>query len=144
VPRIVIPRWPAGTVALLATTGADGAPGSIPISTALRASDTRVLLALGRRRATLQALRDEPRCALALLAAGNVAVTLHGRASVVADAPAGAEGITAVAIDVDRVQDHATPRFVIADGVQWSWVDEEARPRDVAVRAVLQRLAGLR
>jgi flavin reductase (DIM6/NTAB) family NADH-FMN oxidoreductase RutF len=138
---IVIPQWPAGTVALLATTGPDGAPRPIPVSTALRASDTRVLLALGRRRTALQAVRDRPACALALLAAGNVAVTLHGRGSVVAEGPAGAEGIAVVALDVHDVQDHTTDRFVIADGVQWSWIDEDARARDAAVRAVLQSFA---
>ncbi len=137
----VLPVWPHGTVALLSVTGADGTPGSIPISTAVRASDRRVLFAIGRRRATLTALREDPRCALALLAAGNVAVTLHGTASVLADGPQDAPGITAVAIDVARVQDHATARFVIADGVQWSWVDEQARARDADVRATLLRLA---
>lgn len=138
---IVIPDWPAGTVAVLATSGPDGAPRPLPVSTAVRASDNVVLLALGRRRASLQALRDRPGCALALLAAGNVAVTLHGRARVLADGPEGAEGITAVALDVHEVQDHTTDRFVIADGVQWSWIDEDARTRDQQVRAVLRGLS---
>ena len=44
---IVLPQWPAGTVAVLATSGPDGAPGLLPVSTALRAGDARVLLALG-------------------------------------------------------------------------------------------------
>lgn len=136
-----LPQWPAGTVALLSVVGSGGAPGCIPVSTALRASDTRVLLALGRRRSTLAALRADGRCALALLGAANVAVTLHGRAHVIADAPPGAENIAAVAVDVDRLQDHTSERFVIADGVQWSWQDEAAQGRDQAVRRVLQQLA---
>jgi hypothetical protein len=138
----VLPQWPAGTVAFLATTGPDGAPRPIPVSTALRASDTRVLMALGRRRTALQAVRERPACSLALLAAGNVGVTLHGIGSVVAEGPEGAEGIAVVALDVHEVQDHTTERFVIADGVQWSWTDEDARARDAAVRAVLQSFAG--
>lgn len=138
---VVLPHWPTGTVALLATTAPDGAPRPIPVSTAIRASDTRVLLALGLRRTALQAVRDRPPCSLALLAAGNVAVTLHGRGSVIAEAPAGAEGIAVVAVDVHEIQDHTTDRFVIADGVQWSWIDEDARARDAAVRAVLQSFA---
>lgn len=133
----VLPQWPIGTVAFLATVAADGAAGVIPVSTAVRASDSRVLFALGRRRASLEALRERPDCALALLAAGNVALTIHGRASVLADAPAGAENITAVALDVTRLQDHTTERFVVADGVQWSWTDGEAQDRDAQVRAVL-------
>ncbi len=138
---IVLPRWPAGTVAVLATSDPDGAPRSIPISTALRASDTRVLMALGSRRTALQALRDRPACSLALLAAGNVAVTLHGTAGVLSEAPPGAEGIAVVALDVEELQDHTTDRFVIADGVQWSWTDEDARARDIAVRTVLRSFA---
>jgi hypothetical protein len=138
---ILIPDWPAGTVAVLATSGPDGAPRALPVSTAMRASDDVVLLALGRRRVSLQALRDRPACALALLAAGNVAVTLHGRARVLADGPAGAEGIAVVALDVHETQDHTTDRFVIADGVQWSWIDEDARARDAQVRAVLLGLS---
>jgi hypothetical protein len=138
---IVIPDWPAGTVAVLATSGPDGAPRPLPVSTAVRASDDVVLLALGRRRVSLQALRDRPACALALLAAGNVAVTLHGRARLLADGPAGAEGIAVVALDVHETQDHTTDRFVIADGVQWSWLDEDARARDAQVRAVLRGLS---
>ncbi len=136
-----LPQWPAGTVTFLATSGPGGAPRPIPVSTALRATDTRVLLALGRRRTALQALRDRPACALAVLAAGNVGVTLHGTATVLAEGPEGAEGIAVVALDVHDVQDHTSERFVIADGVQWSWTDEDARARDAAVRAVLQSFA---
>ncbi|MCW3038889.1 MAG: hypothetical protein JWM31_794, partial [Solirubrobacterales bacterium] len=78
-----------------------------------------------------------PRVALALLGAGDVAVTLHGAASVLADGPDGADGIAVVEVRVDRVQDHNTPRFVIVDGVSWQWTDDEARARDAATRAVL-------
>lgn len=138
---VVLPHWPAGTVALLSVLTPDGAPTCIPVSTAVRATDTRILLALGRRRATLKALRADGRCALALLGAANVAVTLHGRARVIADAPPGAENIAAVALEVDRTQDHTSPRFVIVDGVQWSWQDDEAQGRDQAVRRVLAQLA---
>jgi flavin reductase (DIM6/NTAB) family NADH-FMN oxidoreductase RutF len=137
-----IPDWPAGTVTLLAVTGADGAPGVIPVSTALRAGDARVLLALGRRRATLAALRARPGCALAVLAQDDVAVTLHGAAAVLAEGPPGAEGIAVVELTVDRVQDHGTPRFTVDAGVAWSWADAAAQERDAAVRAVLRGFAG--
>lgn len=138
----MVPDWPHGTVTLLAVVLDDGgAPGNIPVSTAVRAGDDRVLLALGRRRTVLAALRYRPRVALAVIGAADVAVTLHGTASVLADGPEGAEGIAVVELLVDRVQDHNTERFVIVDGIQWQWTDDEARERDAAVRAVLLRHA---
>lgn len=137
-----IPDWPAGTVTLLAVTTPEGAPNVIPVSTALRAGDSRVLLALGRRRVSLAALRARPRCALAVLAQGDVAVTLHGAATVLADGPPGADGIAVVELAVDRVQDHGTARFRVDAGVAWTWTDAEAQQRDAAVRAVLRAFAG--
>ncbi len=135
-----LPHWPPGTVALLAT-GA-GAPHVIPVSTALRAGDDRVLLALAHRRHSLRRLREDPRAALALLAAGDVAVTAHGLAAVVADPLPGAENVAAVELRVQEVQDHGSRRFVIDAGVAWRWVDAEAEQGDVATRAALAALLG--
>jgi hypothetical protein len=101
-----------------------------------------VLLALARSRASLARLRADPRCALTILAAGDVAFTAHGRAAIVQDPMAVAESVAAVAIDVDDVQGHADPRFAIEDGVRWRWVDAEAAERDAAIREALRGLAG--
>jgi flavin reductase (DIM6/NTAB) family NADH-FMN oxidoreductase RutF len=136
----VLPEWRAGTVAVLSTVG--GAPHAIPVSTAVRAGPRRVLLALARTRESLARLRADPRCALTVLAAGDVALTAHGRATVVQEPLAGAEGVTAVAIDVEAIQSHADPRFRVDDGVRWRWTDPEAERRDHAVHAALARLAG--
>lgn len=135
-----LPHWPAGTVALLAT-GA-GAPHVIPVSTALRAADDRVLLALAHRRESLRRLREDPRAALALLAAGDVACTAHGMARVLADPLPGAENVVAVELRVDEVQDHGSRRFVIDGGVSWRWVDEEGERGDARTRAALAALLG--
>jgi flavin reductase (DIM6/NTAB) family NADH-FMN oxidoreductase RutF len=132
--------WPPGTVAILSTAGA--APHAVPISTAVRAGPRRVLLALARTRASLARLRDDPRCALTVLAAGDVAFTAHGRATVVQEPMDVAESVAAVAIDVDDVQSHADPRFAIDAGVAWRWVDDEAAARDAAIHEALRRLAG--
>jgi flavin reductase (DIM6/NTAB) family NADH-FMN oxidoreductase RutF len=134
-----LPDWPPGTVAILSTAG--GAPHAIPVSTAVRAGPHRVLLALARRRASLARLRDEPECALTVVAAG-VAFTAHGRAAVVQDPMEVADSVVAVAIDVDDVQSHADPRFAIDAGVAWRWVDDEAAARDAAIHAALRRLSG--
>lgn len=136
-----LPEWPAGTVAILATA-AQGRAHAIPVSTAIRAADDVVLLALGARRATLQHLRDEPRVALSLVAAG-LAVTVRGRASVAAD-PLPGTSVVAVRLDVDDVQDHADPRTAIEAGVAWRWTTGEARRRDAEVLAALRRLASAR
>ena len=137
--EIELPDWPAGTVTLLAT-GA-GAPHVIPVSAALRAGPARVLLALAPRRASLARLREEPRVALAVLAAGNVALTAEGLASVVAEPLPGAENVVAVELLVDRLQKHGNRHFAVTDGVRWNWTDAESEERDAAVRGALAALA---
>ncbi len=134
-----LPDWSQGTVAVL-STGA-GAPHAIPVSTGVRAGDRRVLVALARRRESLARLREDPRCALTILAAGDVAITAHARAHVVADPMAISDRVAAVALEVRRIQDHGQPRFAIDDGVRWRWTDDEAERRDAEVRAALRELA---
>ncbi len=134
-----LPDWTEGTVAVL-STGA-GAPHAIPVSTGLRAGDRRVLVVLARRRESLARLREDPRCALTILAGGDVAITAHARATVVADPMAISDRVAAVALDVRRIQDHGQPRFAIDDGVRWRWTDDEAERRDAEVRAALRELA---
>jgi hypothetical protein len=132
----MLPLWPPGTPAILATAG--DAPHAIPVSTAIRAGARQVLLGLAPSRASLARLRSDPRVALTVLAAGDVAFTAHGRATVVAE---DAAGVVAVRVDVDDVQDHGQPTFVIEDGVRWRWTDAEAARRDAEVRAALGNLA---
>jgi hypothetical protein len=134
-----LPEWEPGTVCVLSTAGE--APHAIPVSTAVRAGPRRVLLALARRRETLARLRCEPRCALTIMAADDVACTAHARAEVVEESLPGAEGVVAVALEVHAIQDHMQPRFAIAAGVAWRWTDEGAREGDAAVRAALDELA---
>ena len=133
-----LPDWPAGTVCLLATAGE---PHAIPVSTALRAGDREILLALGSRRGALERLRADPRVALAVLAAGDLAFTAHGSAAVAADPLEGIDGVVGVRIEVDRVSSHGRPTFEIERGVAWSWTDEQARERDELVRAALLALS---
>jgi nitroimidazol reductase NimA-like FMN-containing flavoprotein (pyridoxamine 5'-phosphate oxidase superfamily) len=133
-----LPEWEPGTVAVL-STGA-GPPHAIPVSTAVRAGPRRILFALASRRESLARLRRDPRAAMTILAAGDVAVTAHGRARVVED-PMTAGEVAALALEVDVVQDHRQPRFEIQAGVRWRWTDPEAERRDAEVRAELARLA---
>jgi hypothetical protein len=128
----VIPDWPPGTVTILATAG----PHAIPVSTAMRTGPQTVLLALGPNRGSLERLRADPRCALAVIT-GGTAVTLRGRATVVGDVA----GTVAVRLDVEAVDDHAQPTFAIDAGVSWRWTDPEAERRDAEVRAALRQLA---
>ncbi len=133
-----LPDWPAGTVAIL-STGA-GAPHAIPISTAIRAGDDRILLVLARRRESLARLREDPRCALTILTEGDVAVTVHGRAEIVEEPMEISDGVAAIAVHVDEVQDHGLPTFAIEAGIRWRWTDDSAEARDAEMRAALQRL----
>jgi nitroimidazol reductase NimA-like FMN-containing flavoprotein (pyridoxamine 5'-phosphate oxidase superfamily) len=128
-----LPHWPPGTVAVLAT-GA-GAPHAIPVSTVVRAGPRTLLLALAQRRESLARLREDPRCAVTILAPG-VAVTADGRAEVVNDLGR----VVAVRVEVDAIQDHDQPTFEIEDGVRWRWTDPEAERADAEVRAALEAL----
>ena len=130
-----LPDWPDGTVAILAT-GA-GAPHAIPVSLVLRAGPRALLLGLAERRGSLARLREDARCAVTVLAAGDHAFTANGRA--VAFEPAGA--VVGVRIDVDELDDHNRPTYEIEDGVRWRWTDAEAEARDVEARAALRALA---
>jgi hypothetical protein len=137
-PPVELPDWPPGTVVVL-STGA-GPAHAIPISAALRVDARTVLVALAQRRESLVRLRRDPRVALTVLAQ-DAAFTAHAAATVVEEALAEAADVAAVRLDVEAVQDHMTPAFAIRAPVSWEWVDAEARERDGAVRAGLQRLA---
>ena len=136
---VELPEWPPGTVAILSTGAGD--PHAIPVSTAVRAGPRAILFALSLRRESLARLRDDPSCALTLLAAGDVAVTALGRASVVQEPMTVSDRVAALRLDVERIQDHNQPRFAIEDGVRWHWTDEEADRQDAEIRAALQELA---
>lgn len=126
-----LPDWPAGTVAVL-STGA-GEPHAIPVSTAVRRGPREVAFALALGRDSLARVRRDPRCALTILAAGNVAVTALGRATVVSET----ERVAILRLDVERIQDHRQPTFVVDDGVRWRWTDAGAERADAAVRKLL-------
>jgi flavin reductase (DIM6/NTAB) family NADH-FMN oxidoreductase RutF len=127
----MLPEWPEGTVAVLSTAG----PHAIPVSTATRAGDRAIHFALAHTRDSLARLREEPRCALTILAAG-VAVTAYGTADVV-DAD---DRIAYVRMEVETVEDHDQPTFALDEGVRWHWTDAGAEAGDENVRAALRRL----
>lgn len=132
----MLPDWPSGTVTILATMG--DSPRAIPVSAALRAGPKRVLLGLAAGRGSLARLRAEPRVALAVISRG-VAMTLYGTAKVIDEALV--EGVAAVEIQVDELQEHDRPTFEIEAGISWRWTDSAAGIRDAEVRTALQRLA---
>ena len=136
-----LPDWPAGTVALLCTVDRAGLPHAIPVSTALRVGDRRVLLALAAARGSLARLRADPRAALAILADEDVAMTAHGRARVLEEPVAAPGDVVAVVLEVESIHDHRQPTFAIAAGVSWRWTDRDAGERDEQVREALARIA---
>jgi hypothetical protein len=133
-----LPTWERGTPGVLCAAG----PHAIPISTAVRAGDDRLLLALGSGRETLRRLREDPRSAFCLLGRG-VAFTAHGRAAVVAEELEAAATVAAVELRVERVQDHlADGRTELLDGARWRWLEDEMDEAEDAIVAELGRLAG--
>ena len=129
----MLPDWPDGTVTVLSTAG--GPPHAIPVSTAVRSGPATVHLALGLRRESLARLREDPRCALTVLAAG-VAITALATAAVVEEN----DRVAFVRLDVESVQDHGQPTFELDAGVRWRWTDEEAQRADAELRAALRAL----
>ena len=117
------------------TTGG-GAPRAIPVSTAVQAGPRRVAArrSAGHRQ-TLARLRSEPRCALTIMAGRGRRVHGPRARAIVLESLPGAEGVAAVALEVDAIQDHMQPRFAIEAGVAWRWTDEHARAGDAADRA---------
>ncbi|HUA72009.1 MAG TPA: hypothetical protein VMA96_13025 [Solirubrobacteraceae bacterium] len=133
----MLPEWPPGTVTILATAGE--APHAIPVSAAVRAGPRHALIALAAARGSLARLRADPRVSLTIVCE-DTAVTAYGHARLL-DGEAPAEGVVAVEIVVERVQDHNRPTFAIESAVRWRWTDPDAERRDAEVRAALARLA---
>lgn len=134
----MLPDWPPGTVAILATAAGDG-PHAIPVSAALRAGPRRILIGLAATRGSLARLRADPLVSLTIVS-DRVAVTAYGHARVLDDARF-VDGVVAVEIEVERVHDHDRPTFEIESGVRWRWTDADADSRDAEVRTALARLA---
>lgn len=131
----MLPEWPDGTVIVLVTTGAPA--HAIPVSAAVRAGPRRALLGLAASRESLKRLRENGAAALLIMCEGT-AVTAHGTARVVDEALT--DGVVAVALEVEDVQDHNRPTFEILGGVSWRWADEEAESRDAEVKSALKTL----
>jgi hypothetical protein len=132
-----LPEWEHGTPAVLCTAG----PHAIPVSTAVRAGERRILLALARRRETLRLLREESRVAFCLLGAG-VAFSAYGRASVLREELDSAPHVAAVALEVDSIEDHLEEsRTEMIDGARWRFTAAEAEDDARRIDAELRSLS---
>jgi hypothetical protein len=127
-----LPQWPDGTVATLTTGG-----HAIPVSLVLRAGPRALLIGLAPSRESLQRLREDGRCAVTILAAGDVAVTAYGRATNFDEAA----HVIGVRVEVDEITDHYRPVYTIEDGVPWRWTDADAERADQQARAALRKLS---
>jgi hypothetical protein len=131
-----LPRWEPGTPAVLSVHG----PHAIPVSTAVRASEDRIVFALARRRDTLARLRDHPAAALCVLGAG-VAFTAEGDVAVVREELSASPHVAALELRVERIQDHlADGRTEMVDGARWQFTSDDAAASDAALRAELAQL----
>jgi hypothetical protein len=131
-----LPHWKPGTPGVLCVTG----PHAIPVSTAVRVADDRLLFALAASRETLARLRDEPQAAYCLLGEG-VAFTAYGKARVAAEK---LESVPVVAVElrVESVQDHLMEgRTELLDGARWRFSAQRDVQADAAIVAELERLA---
>lgn len=131
-----LPEWPTRTIGVLVTV--DPGPHAIPVSAPIRADDRRVLLSLRRSRGSLARLRRSPQAALLVLAAGNIAFTARGHASIIEEPLRGAPDYAAVAIDVEAIDDHRQAEFVVESGIDRRWLDRAEQ------HALGQRVEALR
>jgi hypothetical protein len=121
----VLPEWPTRTIGVLATLGTG--PHAIPVSAPVRAGDRRILLSLHRTRGSLSRLRERPAVALTVLTGGNVAFTARGCARILQEPMDVSADYTAVAIEVEHIDDHRQPAFPVEAGVARRWLDEGER-----------------
>jgi hypothetical protein len=135
---VELPHWPGRTVAMLATS--DATPHVIPVSAPVRANPHQILISLHRSRGSLARLRQEPGVALLFLGEEDLAFTARGRATVIEEPMAVADGYAAVRIDVDAVDHHSQPGFIVVAGVDREWLDlgEQASLR-ARVNALAER-----
>jgi hypothetical protein len=85
------------------------------------------LLVLKRCRESLARLREHPKVALTIFAAGNLAFTARGPARVVQEPMPGAPMFAAVAIDVENIDDHRQRDLVVDSGVSLDWTNERTQ-----------------
>jgi hypothetical protein len=120
-----LPEWPLRSIAILVTVG-EG-PFGIPISAPQRRGDREILFALRHNRGSLARLGESSRAALILLCEGDVAFTARGDARVVEAPMRGAPEYVAVVLDVEEIDDHRQPEFLVESGVSRRWVDEDEK-----------------
>ena len=120
-----LPEWPSKSIAILVTFGQG--PFAIPISAPQRRGDREILFALRRNRSSLERLSELSRAALVLLCEGNVAFTARGTARVVEAPMRDAPDYAAVVLDVEEIDDHRQPEFLVEYGVGRRWVDEDEK-----------------
>jgi len=92
------------------------------------------------RRDSLAGLRDDPNAAICLMGE-EVAFTAYGSASVIREQLDAAPRIAALALRVDRVQDHlADGRTEMLDGARWRRLDPAIAEAEAAILTELQAL----
>jgi hypothetical protein len=134
-----LPDWPAATIAILSTL--DGVPHAIPVTAPVRAGSARILFALQRGRGSLSRLLEHPEVALFIGAGDDLAFTARGRAHVVQERIPASPDYAAVALEVERIDDHRQPPFTVEAGLQVHWEDERAHAQAQAREAALRELA---
>ena len=116
-------------------------PRAIPVSTAIRGGDRRVVFALGHGRETLVRLRQQPAAALCILAPG-IALTAYGSAVVIREELTAAPHVAALALEVTEIQDHLEgSRTELLAAARWRWTEDDAADDERRIAAELRELA---
>lgn len=131
-----LPHWPRATATVFCVAG----PHPIPVSTAVRAGDASIRLALGGRRETLERLRRDPAAALCVMAEG-LAFTAKGEARVIEEGVDPAPSLVVVELGVTEVVDHlADGRTQMLAAPDWRWLDDDAEAAEPEILDAIEAL----
>ncbi len=104
-------------VVIVATVGADGGPHTAPFGSCLAVAAGRLRFGSSRAHDTYDNVRRDSRVAVVLCAPPDFAVSIHGRASVIADSMQTNPGSAVIEIEIDNVKDDWFPGVVLTTGL---------------------------
>lgn len=126
---------PGEVVAVVATVDEDGTPRTALFGALAAPSPRELRLSCRRSHATFANIRRNGHVSLQLVAAPDLAVSVRGRARVVAEAQALPENVI-ISVAIDSVKDDRVPSAQVVSGIRYTMPDD-VRHRLEALRSEL-------
>ena len=106
------------TVAVVATVDDDGWPHAAPYSQVVAVDPRHLRLAVARRDATYQSLRDYGLVMVEILEEGDIAAGIKGRARILRERMRTDDNLAVVEIEIDEVKRDNSTCFLVTQGVR--------------------------